>query len=391
MLTLEQVSGTVEIVYPTGSRAYVTSTTIWNSQSTVTTTIVTASGSKVGTVLVEMPAGYSTTTINSGTASTPITTTLQTASGTATGLVEVIYSEGYTTVYTNIASNSAAYTTTIAKQNPSAPGTVLVGQPSSYTTVTTLSGTVSSTTTVQPSAPAQGTVVVENPAASQAACGNQGMQWAYWNNTQGANGADDNGVTDGYNSFDPTVYKNQQPWYNATTGGSGGINNPSTNVAVPISIYGVPGCKYSINNMLRYSLLMNNSSHRRLLRDWSEGLHLRRADRKLQLYDCWRRRLARYLARSKRTKWMDQAEHELPGRIRVICRKGFIYLCCDKGTVHSLPYGLRSSPGGGRVQRVAHSAKRSVSGWTNHFVHIRRCPVRLWQRYQPGAIFLGLG
>ena len=235
------VSGTYEIVYPTGTRAYVTSTTIWNSQSTVTTTLVKASGNQIGTVLVEMPAGYTTTTINSGTASTPITTTIQTASGTATGIVEVIYSEGYTTVYTNIPSNSAAYTTTVAAQNPTAPGTVVVGQPSKYTTVTTLSGTVSSTTTVQPSAPAQGTVVVENPAASQAACNNQGMQWAYWNNTQGANGANDNGVTDGYTIFDPTVYKNQDPWYNATTPGSGGINNPSTNVAIPISIYGVPG------------------------------------------------------------------------------------------------------------------------------------------------------
>jgi hypothetical protein len=231
-------SGTIAIVYKTG--AYVSTTTTYGGTVTSSSTSVTATGSTVGTIVFFVPPGYTTTTVTSGTAATPRTTTVAPMTGTQRGTVQVIQGQGYTTTYTNVASNSAGYTSTIAQPNAGAPGTVMVGVPSKFTTVTTLSGTVLSTTTVQPSAPAQGTVVVEAPAASQAACGNQGMDWAYWNNTQGSNGQTSAGTTDGYAQFDPTVYKNIDPYFNDTTGSAGGINNPSTNAAILISIYGDP-------------------------------------------------------------------------------------------------------------------------------------------------------
>lgn len=231
-------SGTVAIVYKSG--AYVSTTTTYTGATTSSSTSVTASGSKVGTIVFYVPPGYTTTTITSGTAATPRTTTVAPMTGTTQGTVQVIQGQGYNTAYTNIASSATGYTSTIAQPNAGAPGTVMVGVPSRFTTVTTLSGTLSSTTTVQPSAPAQGTVVVENPAASQAACGNQGMSWAYWNNTQGTNGQVSAGTSDGYSQFDPTIYKTIDPYWNDTTGSAGGINNPSTNAAILISIYGDP-------------------------------------------------------------------------------------------------------------------------------------------------------
>jgi len=109
------------------------------------------------------------------------------------------------------------------------PGTVYTKTVTQFTT----SGTVSTTVTNYPTA-TQGTatVVAVVPAASQDACGNQGTQWAFWNNTQGTNSLN------GYTQFDPTVYKTQTPFYNATTGAAGGINQGTTSAL--ISIYGSP-------------------------------------------------------------------------------------------------------------------------------------------------------
>jgi len=109
------------------------------------------------------------------------------------------------------------------------PGTVYTKTVTQFTT----SGTGSTTVTNYPTA-TQGTatVVAVVPAASQDACGNQGTQWAFWNNTQGTNSLN------GYTQFDPTVYKTQTPFYNATTGAAGGINQGTTSAL--ISIYGSP-------------------------------------------------------------------------------------------------------------------------------------------------------
>ena len=70
------------------------------------------------------------------------------------------------------------------------------------------------------------------PQQTQASCGNQGLQWSFYNNTQGSN------PSNGYAQFDPTVYKSQIPFYNSTTTSVGGINIGTTSQLV--SLYGSP-------------------------------------------------------------------------------------------------------------------------------------------------------
>jgi hypothetical protein len=153
-------------------------------------------------------AGYKTITtyytVPAGSASTAYISTISSAYQSSSGTI------GCKSIVSKASDHDLTY---LADFYPSATG---------YVTVHTTVGSASSTYTVQPSGTVSGTVVQGVPAATQAACYNQGTSWAYWNNSQGANDGS------GYKSFDPTLYKKMKPIYNSTTSLMGGISQAGT-------------------------------------------------------------------------------------------------------------------------------------------------------------------
>lgn len=89
-------------------------------------------------------------------------------------------SAGYSTstyTYTPNAATSTKYTSTISSASGGSSGLIGIFYPyaTGYVTKTTTYGPSSTTVTISPSGTVSGTILVEQPAQSQAACGNQGM------------------------------------------------------------------------------------------------------------------------------------------------------------------------------------------------------------------------